>query len=72
MSVTTFSGEKLFEGLLAAGERKVFRDAKGLRLTIGNAPVVDLVANGQDVGAPRSQGNVAHVTIARGSEVQYA
>jgi hypothetical protein len=72
MSVTTFSGRKLFEGLLAAGERRVFRDAKGLRLTIGNAPAVDLVANGQDVGAPRSQGNVAHVTIARGSEVQYA
>ena len=72
MSVTTFSGRTLFEGLLGAGERRVFRDAKGLRLTIGNAPVVDLVANGQDVGAPRSQGNVAHVTIARGAEVQYA
>jgi len=72
MSVTTFSGKLLFQGLLAAGERKVFRDATGLRLTIGNAPAVDLVANGEDVGAPRSQGNVAHVTIARGSQVQYA
>lgn len=72
MSVTTFSGKVLFEGLLLTGERKVFRDTKGLRLVIGNAPVVDLVANGEDIGAPRSEGNVAHVTIARGSGVQYA
>ena len=72
LSVTTFSGKLLFQGLLAGGDRRVFRDAKGLNLTIGNAPVVDLVANGQDVGAPRSQGNVAHVTIARGGGIQYA
>jgi cytoskeletal protein RodZ len=72
MSVETFAGKVLFQGNLAAGERKVFRDAKGLRLVIGNAPAVDLVANGEDIGAPRSEGNVAHVTIARGSGVQYA
>lgn len=72
VSVTTFSGRVLFQGLLSAGQQKVFRDAKGLRLTIGNAPAVDLVANGRDVGAPRSQGNVAHVTIAPGADVQYA
>lgn len=71
LSVTTLSGRLLFQGLLASGQRKVFRDAKGLRLTIGNAPVVDLVANGQDVGAPRSEGNVAHITIARGADIQY-
>ncbi len=39
MSVTSLSGRLLFQGLLSAGERKVFRDNKGLRLTIGNAPV---------------------------------
>lgn len=72
LSVQTFSGKLLFQGLLSAGEHKLFRDAKGLRLTIGNAPAVDLVANGQDVGAPKSQGNVAHVTIAKGGELQYA
>lgn len=72
MSVQTFSGRLLFQGLLAAGQQKVFRDRKGLRLVIGNAPAVDLVANGRDVGAPRSQGNVAHITIARGGDVQYA
>lgn len=72
MSVSTLSGRLLFQGLLGAGQQRIFKDAKGLRLTIGNAPAVDLVANGRDLGAPRSQGNVAHVTIARGGDVQYA
>lgn len=72
MSVSTLSGRLLFQGLMAAGQQRIFKDAKGLRLTIGNAPAVDLVANGRDLGSPRSQGNVAHVTIARGGDVQYA
>jgi len=72
MSVSTLSGQLLFQGLLASGQQKLFKDAHGLRLVIGNAPAVDLVANGRDLGAPRSQGNVAHVTIVRGGGVQYA
>ena len=72
MSVSTLSGRLLFPGLLASGEQRLFKDAHGLRLVIGNAPAVDLVANGRDLGSPRSQGNVAHVTIARGGDVQYA
>jgi cytoskeletal protein RodZ len=72
MSVTTLSGRLLFQGLLQAGQRKVFRDAHGLRLVIGNAPAVDLVANGRDIGSPKAQGNVARITIQRGSDVQYA
>jgi cytoskeleton protein RodZ len=72
LSVETSSGQPLFEGLLQPGARKVFRDGRGLRLVIGNAPAVDLVANGRDMGAPRAKGNVAHVTILRGQAVQYA
>jgi len=72
MSVSTLSGRLLFQGLLASGDQKLFKDAHGLRLVIGNAPAVDLVANGHDLGSPKSQGNVAHVTIARGGDVQYA
>jgi transcriptional regulator with XRE-family HTH domain len=72
MSVSTLSGRLLFQGTLAPGQQRLFKDAKGLRLIIGNAPAVDLVANGRDLGSPRSQGNVAHVTIARGGDVQYA
>ena len=71
-SVSTLSGRLLFQGLLAQGQQRLFKDSKGLRLTIGNAPAVDLVANGRDLGSPKSQGNVAHVTIARGGQVQYA
>lgn len=71
MSVRTLSGKVLFEGLLGAGARKVFHDAKGLELTIGNAPAVELVANGTDIGTPKSEGNVAHITIERGGDVQY-
>jgi hypothetical protein len=72
MSVSTLTGQLLFQGLLASGQQRLFKDAHGLRLVIGNAPVVDLVANGRDLGSPRSQGNVAHVTIVRGGGVQYA
>ena len=72
MSVSTLSGRLLFQGLLGSGQQRLFKDAHGLRLVIGNAPAVDLVANGRDLGSPRSQGNVAHVTIARGGNVQYA
>jgi cytoskeleton protein RodZ len=72
MSVETLSGRLLFQGLLSSGQSRVFRDVRGLRMVIGNAPAVDLVANGRDIGAPRSSGNVAHVTIQRGGDVQYA
>ena len=72
MSASTLSGQLLFQGTLAPGQQKIFRDAHGLRLVIGNAPAVDLVANGRDLGAPRSQGNVARLTIVRGGNVQYA
>jgi len=72
MSVSTLAGRLLFQGTLAPGQQKLFKDAHGLRLVIGNAPAVDLVANGRDLGSPKSQGNVAHVTIARGGNVQYA
>ena len=72
MSVSTLAGRLLFQGTLAPGQQKLFKDARGLRLVIGNAPAVDLVANGRDLGSPKSQGNVAHVTIARGGDVQYA
>jgi cytoskeleton protein RodZ len=72
LSVQNFAGRVLFQGLLAGGESRAFRDAKGLRLVIGNAPVVQLVADGREIGAPRSSGNVAHVTVQPGGDVQFA
>lgn len=72
LSVETLSGRLLFQGLLNNGQSRVFRDDKGLRLVIGNAPAVDLVADGRELGAPKSSGNVARLTIQPGGAVQYA
>lgn len=73
LQVWTLDGRELFQGIVSKGMTKVFRNKRGgLRLLIGNAPAVDLVANGRDIGAPRAQGVVAHVTIQRGGDVQFA
>jgi cytoskeletal protein RodZ len=72
LSVETFSGRVLFQGLLGPNQTKAFRDAHGLRLVIGNAPAVQLVADNHDFGTPRSSGNVAHVTVQPGGDVQFA
>jgi cytoskeletal protein RodZ len=72
LQVETLAGRLLFQGLLNSGQTKVFRDAKGLRLVIGNAPAVQLVADNHDFGTPQSSGNVAHVTIQPGGDVQFA
>ena len=72
LQVETLGGRLLFQGLLNQGQTKVFRDAKGLRLLIGNAPAVQLVADNHDFGTPQSSGNVAHVTVQPGGDVQFA
>ena len=72
LQVETLAGRLLYQGLLNPGQTKVFRDAKGLRLVIGNAPAVQLVADNHDFGTPQSSGNVAHVTIQPGGDVQFA
>ena len=50
LQVENLGGHLLFQGLLSPGQTKVFRDAKGLRLVIGNAPAVQLVADNHDFG----------------------
>jgi len=72
LQAETLTGRLLFQGLLNPGQTKVFRDAKGLRLVIGNAPAVQLVADNHDFGTPQASGNVAHVTIQPGGDVQFA
>lgn len=72
LQVETLSGKLLFQGLLSPGQSKVFRDPHGLRMVIGNAPAVQLVADNHDFGTPQSSGNVAHVTVQPGGDVQFA
>jgi cytoskeletal protein RodZ len=72
LQVETLNGRLLFQGLLSHGQSKVFQNAKGLRMVIGNAPAVQLVADNHDFGTPHSSGNVAHVTVQPGGDVQFA
>ncbi|HWC35648.1 MAG TPA: RodZ domain-containing protein [Mycobacteriales bacterium] len=70
IQVTSRNGARtLFSETLAAGQRKLFESRHGLRFVIGNAPAVDLVINGHDVGSPPSQGNVARGSVSPGSDV---
>lgn len=63
VSVTNASGTRLFQGVLPAGTSRVFRDAKQLRLILGNAGAVDLVVNGHDLGPPGAVGAVTRVVF---------
>ena len=57
--VSVSNGTKtLFEGVLVNGTVKDFRDAKQLRLVVGNAGAVNLVCSGRDLGPAGGQGKV--------------
>jgi cytoskeletal protein RodZ len=66
LSVTTKGGRTLFNGILEAGQHKAFSDRHGLAYVIGNAPVVDVVVNGNDIGAPPSSNVVARGSVVPG------
>jgi cytoskeletal protein RodZ len=72
MSVETVAGSVLFEGLLPAGHQKLFTSKHGLKFVIGNAPAVDIVVNGHDIGSPASSGNVSRGTVAPGANTVQA
>jgi hypothetical protein len=72
MSVETVAGSVLFEGLLPAGHQKLFTAKHGLKFVIGNAPAVDLVVNGHDIGSPASSGNVSRGTVTPGANTVQA
>jgi len=57
--VSVSNGTKtLFEGVLVNGTVRDFRDAKLLRLVVGNAGAVNLVCSGRDLGPAGGQGKV--------------
>lgn len=68
MQITSKSGSVLFRGLLSAGHRKLFTNKHGLMFVIGNAPAVDLVINGHDIGSPRSAGSVSRGQVIPGAD----
>jgi cytoskeletal protein RodZ len=65
VSVTNSHGNQLFQGILADGTAKEFRDATKLSVRFGNSPAVRVTQNGKDVGAPRCDRQVC--TVAFGS-----
>jgi cytoskeleton protein RodZ len=72
MSVKTNTGSVLFAGLLPAGHEKLFTAKHGLSFVIGNAPAVDVVVNGHDIGSPHSSGNVSRGTVVPGVDTVQA
>lgn len=52
----------LFEGVLRNGTIKDFRDAKQLRLIVGNAGAVNIVCSGRDLAPAGAQGKVRRFT----------
>lgn len=65
VSVTGSDGSRVYQGILADGQAKEFRDARQLSVRFGNAPAVRVTQNGRDVGAPRCGTQVC--TVAFGS-----
>jgi cytoskeleton protein RodZ len=67
LSITSKTGTLLFEGTLAPGQEKTFTNRQGLNFVIGNAPAVDVVVNGHDIGSPPSSGNVSRGDVSPGA-----
>lgn len=69
IEVTTKNGaHTLYSATLPAGQHQLFESKHGLNFVIGNAPAVDIVVNGHDVGSPPSQGSVARGSVSPGSD----
>jgi len=68
LSIHTKNGGLLFEGLLPAGQHKLFTNKHGLSFIIGNAPAVDVVVNGHDIGSPPSSGSVSKGNVVPGAD----
>jgi hypothetical protein len=59
VQVTRSDGSVAFSRTIGSGQSKTFRDDRYLKVVLGNAAGVTLTVNGQDLGAPGSQGEVA-------------
>jgi len=68
LQVETEAGATLFSGLLEPGHSKLFTDKHGLLFTIGNAPAVDVVVNGHDIGSPHTASLVLRGRVVPGSD----
>lgn len=67
MSVTSGSGKTLFQGLLAKGDAKTFRDDAKIKVLLGSAGAVNMTVNGYDIGSPGGKGQVVRLTYGPGN-----
>lgn len=64
VSVRDSDGGEIFQGVLADGQARQFRDARRIDVRFGNSPAVRVTLNGRDVGAPRCAQQVCTVSFA--------
>jgi cytoskeletal protein RodZ len=57
------TGAVIFSGTLLVGQHQRFESKHGLNVIIGNAPAVDLVINGHDIGTLPGKGSVLEGTV---------
>jgi cytoskeletal protein RodZ len=66
--VSATSGtQTLYEGLLAAGDSRLFTAPHPIKLVIGNAGAVRLVVNDVNIGSPGGAGQVVRLTFGPGA-----
>jgi hypothetical protein len=63
VSVTASDGSQIYQGILAEGDAREFKDARQLSVRFGNSPAVRVVQNGRDVGPPRCDTQVCTVAF---------
>ena len=63
VSVTNSDGTEVYQGIIADGQARDFRDARQLSVRFGNSPAVRITQNGRDVGAPRCDTDVCTVSF---------
>lgn len=66
ISVKARDGKRLFDGLLAKGDSRTFRDDERLDLVLGNAGAIELFVNGRKVEDEFAPGQVERLTYTKG------
>jgi cytoskeletal protein RodZ len=73
LEIKSKNGVVLFSGTLPIGAKKLFTNKHGFSVIIGNAPAVDVVVNGHDIGSPPASGSVSQGNVTpRSSTIQQA
>jgi cytoskeletal protein RodZ len=67
LQIKSKTGLVLFSGTLPIGQHRLFTSKRGFSVIIGNAPAVDVVVNGHDIGSPPASGSVSQGDVSPGS-----